>query len=183
MVSIGSDQQTLTIHLWDHGEHHRRHLLISLVCDLLELNKEQFKYRTSTVLKHNQRIVNVVPGDFTQSGRLDLLVMSQSSSKGQLDLSLYRAAVGGGLGEILDDFTSSRRPVTVPVETTPVSLPPSLESQPIPFDSTGDLRIDLLGISPPSSGEQGPFSVWQNVWNASEPNSAVYELCVRDHVC
>jgi len=54
------------------------------------------------VVKHNQRIVNVVPGDFTQSGRLDLLVMSQSpSSEGQLDLSLYRAAVGGGLGEIL----------------------------------------------------------------------------------
>ena len=22
MVSVGSDQQTLTVHLWDHGEHH-----------------------------------------------------------------------------------------------------------------------------------------------------------------
>lgn len=136
------------------------------------------------MLKHNQRIVNVVPGDFTQSGRLDLLVMSQpSSSKDQLDLSLYRAAVGGGLGEIVDDFTLSRRPLTVLVETTPVLLPPSSESQPIPFDSTGDLRIDLLGISSLSSGERGPFSVWQNVWNASKPNSAVYELCVRDRVC
>jgi hypothetical protein len=57
------------------------------------------------VLRHNQPIVNVVPGDFTQSGRLDLLVMSQPpSSRDQLDLSLYRAAVGGGIGEILDDF-------------------------------------------------------------------------------
>jgi len=52
------------------------------------------------MLRHNQRIVNVVPGDFTQNGRLDLLVMSQSpSSNGQLDLFLYHAAVGGGLGE------------------------------------------------------------------------------------
>ncbi|KAF9647285.1 hypothetical protein BDM02DRAFT_3098371 [Thelephora ganbajun] len=138
MVSVGSDQKTLTVHLWNH---------------------EQFKYRSSTVLRHNQRIVNVVPGDFTQSGRLDLLVMSQSpSSKDQLDLSLYRAAVGGGL------------------ETTPVLLPPSSGSQPIPFDSTGDLRIDLLGISPSSSGDRESFSVWQNVWNVSRPNSAIYEL-------
>lgn len=58
------------------------------------------------MLRHNQPIVNVVPGDFTQSGRLDLLVMSRSpSSQGQLDLSLYRAAVGGGLGGNLDNFT------------------------------------------------------------------------------
>jgi integrin alpha FG-GAP repeat containing protein 1 len=58
------------------------------------------------VLRHNQPVVNVVPGDFTQSGRLDLLVMSQSpSSQDQLDLFLYRAAAGGGLGEVLDHFT------------------------------------------------------------------------------
>lgn len=155
-----------------------------LVCDFLKLNQERFKYRTSTVLKHNQHIVNVVPGDFTQGGRLDLLVMSQSpSSNGQLDLFLYRAAVGGGLGEILGDFTSSQCPLMTPVETTPLSLPPSSGSQPIPFDSTGDLRIDLLGISPLSSGDQESFSVWQNVWNASRPNSLVYELYIRDSSC
>lgn len=136
------------------------------------------------MLRHNQRIVNVVPGDFTQSGRLDLLVMSQSSSPtSQLDLSLYRAAVGGGLGENLGDFASSERPLMVLIETTPLSLPPSSESQPIPFDSTGDLRIDLLGISPPSSGDQESFSVWKNVWNASRPNSPVFELYIRDYAC
>lgn len=136
------------------------------------------------MLRHNQPIVNVVPGDFTQSGRLDLLVMSQSpSSKDQLDLSLYRAAVGGGFGEILDSSALSPRPLTMLIETTPLSLPPSSESQPIPFDSTGDLRIDLLGISPSSSGDQETFSIWQNVWNASQPNSPVYELCARDRSC
>ena len=160
------------------------HLLTSLVCDLLKLNKERFKYRTSTVLRHNQRIVNIVPGDFTQSGRLDLLVMSQSSSsRGQLDLSLYRAAAGGGLGEVLYDSALSQRPLTVLVETTSLSLPPSSESQPIAFDSTGNLRIDLLGISPSPSGDQESFSVWQNVWNASEPNGPVYELCVPGRFC
>ena len=133
------------------------------------------------MLKHNQPVVNVVPGDFTQNGRLDLLVMSQSpSSNGQLDLFLYCAAVGGGLGEILGDFSLSQRPLMAPVETTPLSLPPSSGSQPIPFDSTGDLRIDLLGISPPSPGDPESFSVWQNVWNASQSNSPVYELCVCD---
>lgn len=67
------------------------------------------------MLRHNHPIVNVVPGDFTQSGRLDLLVMSQSPlSNAQLDLSLYRAAEGGGIGEILDNFASVLRPLTVP---------------------------------------------------------------------
>jgi integrin alpha FG-GAP repeat containing protein 1 len=106
--------------------------------------------------------------------------MSQSSSsQGQLDLFLYRAAAGGGLGEILDQFTPTRRSLTVIVEITPLLLPPSTESQPIPFDSTGDLRIDLLGI-PSSSGDRESFSVWENVWNESLPNSAVYELFVHN---
>ena len=147
------------------------------VCDLLKLSEDQFRYRTSTVLKHSQRIVNVVPGDFTQSGRLDVLVMSQPPLLGsQLDLFLYRAAVDGGFGEILGDFVRSECPLMALVETTPLSLPPSSESHPIPFDSTGDLRIDLLGIPPPPSGDGETFSVWQNVWNASRPNSPVYEL-------
>ena len=102
------------------------------------------------MLKHNQRIVNVVPGDFTQSGRLDILVMSQSPLLGsQLDLFLYRAAVGGGFGKILDNLVLSERPLMTPVDTTPLALPPSSESHPIPFDSTGDLRIDLLGTPSP----------------------------------
>lgn len=136
MASVASDQRTLTLHLWDH---------------------ERFQYRTSTMFRHPQPIVNVVPGDFTQSGRLDLLVMSRTSSQGQLDLFLYRASPNGGL------------------DPSPLTLPPSLESQPIPFDSTGDLRIDLLGISP-TSGDQGTFSTWRNVWNESLPNSPVFEL-------
>lgn len=135
------------------------------------------------MLRHSQPIVNVVPGDFTQSGRLDLLVMSRSpSSKSQLDLFLYRASPDEGLGEVLDYPMLNRRFLTALIETTPLSLPPSSESQPIPFDSTGDLRIDLLGISP-SSGDQESFSIWQNVWNASLPNSPLYELCVRHQAC
>ena len=133
------------------------------------------------MLRHNQHIVNVVPGDFTQSGRLDLLVMSQSpSSRGQLDLFLYRGAVDGGLGEILGGFAPSQRQLMILVETTSLPLPPSSASQPIPFDSTGDLRIDLLGVPSSSSGDQESFSVWQNVWNASQPNSPVYELYVHN---
>lgn len=135
------------------------------------------------MLRHSQPIVNVVPGDFTQSGRLDLLVMSQSPlSRGQLDLFLYRAAAGGSLGEVLEYFTLSQRFLMPFIESMPLSLPPSSESQPIPFDSTGDLRIDLLGISSSSDG-QGSFSTWQNVWNASLPDSAVYQLYVRDRIC
>jgi len=72
------------------------------------------------------------------------VVISKSpSSRGQLDLSLYRAAVGGDLGEF-SQFPFEWTSTDAARETTPLSLPPSSEAQPIPFDSTGDLRIDLL---------------------------------------
>ena len=113
MISVGSDQRTLTVHLWDHGE--RQYITFaSLICDLLKFNEERFTYRTSTVFKHNQPIVNALPGDFTQSGRLDLLVMGQSSSsKGKLDLFLYRASGTGDFGKPWGHLTSSHRFLTL----------------------------------------------------------------------
>lgn len=41
----------------------------------------------------------MVPGDFTHSGKLDLLVMSPSQVDGTLDLSVYFSRVGDGFGE------------------------------------------------------------------------------------
>lgn len=42
-------------------------------------------------------------------------------------------------------------------------------AQPIPFDATGDMRTDLLGLVPDASGNKKSFvpRVWSNVWDSS----------------
>ena len=59
---------------------------------------ELFSFVDAGALKHSRRVLNVVPGDFTHSGKLDLLVMSQSRSSDQIDLTLYPALTSGGFG-------------------------------------------------------------------------------------
>ncbi|KAJ7665373.1 hypothetical protein DFH06DRAFT_311965 [Mycena polygramma] len=135
-LTLGSDQQTLTVYLWSH---------------------EDFVFKPTTPFQHPRKIYNVVPGDFTHSGKLDLLVMAQSSTSNQLDLSLYPSLPGGGFD------TSS-----------PISIPPSALPQPIPIDVDGDMKIDMLGMTPSSQGSSSPFQVWQNVWNASQPHSPLF---------
>lgn len=68
---------------------------------------------------------------------------------------------GGAANEVLDVQNALR-------------LPPSSIPQPIPVDVDGDMKIDLLGISPTSFNLQ----LWQNVYNASVPDSPLFELCV-----
>lgn len=118
----------------------------------------EFTFKTASVFKHPENILNVVPGDFTQNGKLDLLVMSQSGLKNQLNLFMYLAHPEGGL------------------DTNPLSLPPSTQSQPIAFDLNGDLKIDMLGIPLSTANDPAPFRVWQNVWNESEPRGPVFEM-------
>lgn len=48
MVSVGSDQQTLTIHLWDHGEHH--HVTFSYLPLVTFLNST----KSNLNIKHQQ---------------------------------------------------------------------------------------------------------------------------------
>ena len=59
---------------------------------------ELFSFVDAGAFKHGRRVLNVVPGDFTHSGKLDLLVMSQSRSSDQIDLTLYPALTSGGFG-------------------------------------------------------------------------------------
>ena len=59
----------------------------------------------------------------------------------------------------------------------PLSLPPSALSQPIPIDTDGDMKIDLIGMTPASrANASSPLAVWQNVWNASQPDSPVFSV-------
>ncbi|KII89322.1 hypothetical protein PLICRDRAFT_109686 [Plicaturopsis crispa FD-325 SS-3] len=136
VLLLGSDQQTLSVWFWNHDE---------------------FFFKKSTSFQHPQRVHNVVPGDFTHNGKLDLLVMSQSQTRSQLDAAIYMASPGGGFG-----MTASA-----------VSVPPSTLSQPIPIDANGDMKIDLLGVTPASPNS---FQLWQNIWNASDPQSSVFSV-------
>ncbi|KAG6831217.1 hypothetical protein H0H92_012014 [Tricholoma furcatifolium] len=119
-----------------------------------------FVYEAATSFRHPRRVQNIVPGDFTHSGKLDLLVMSDSPSNNQLEMTLYSAPISGGFDV-----------------QNPLTVPPSTLSQPIPIDANGDLKIDLLGVTPSSQGNsKAPFQLWQNVWNASQPNSPLFEV-------
>jgi hypothetical protein len=123
-----------------------------------DAHQEEFTFKPSSVFKHRERVHNVVPGDFTQNGKLDLLVMSQSQSANQLNMYLYLARSQGGLS------------------ADPLSLPASTLSQPIPFDMNGDLKIDMLGIPASSANDLAPFRVWKNVWNASQPQGPLFTM-------
>ncbi|TFL07853.1 hypothetical protein BDV98DRAFT_39823 [Pterulicium gracile] len=135
VVSLTDDQQTLQIHFWNH---------------------QSFRYQLGPSIRHPHRIHNVVPGDFTHSGRLDLLVMSEGRLNDQLDIVVYPARPSGGF-----DATN-----TIDVQS-------SAKAQPVPFDMDGDMKIDLLGLPGSNSGL---LRVWQNSWNASASRPQLFDL-------
>ena len=132
-------------------------------------HQANFSFHRSASFRHPERIYNVVPGDYTHDGRLDLLVMSQSTSP-RLSLSIYPAMPGGGFCmQLLSPLPKS---TYNGIDMNPIELPPSTLAQPIPFDSDGQMRIDLLGLQPGVP----QLSMWKNVWNASEPSGPLYEM-------
>ncbi|KAI0320316.1 hypothetical protein OF83DRAFT_1162494 [Amylostereum chailletii] len=134
VMTLASDQKTLTVNLWDH---------------------EAFTFRRAASFVHPERVFNIVPGDFTHDGTLDILVMSQNAASNQLSMFLYTALPGGGF------------------DRDPLSIPPSTLSQPIPLDIDGDMKIDLLGAEP---GDASHLKVWQNVWNQSQTDGPLYDI-------
>ncbi|TBU24831.1 integrin alpha N-terminal domain-containing protein [Dichomitus squalens] len=136
LLTLGADHQTLYVYLWNH---------------------DKYTFQKATSFRHPQKVYNVVPGDFTQDGRLDLLVYSQSSKSGELSIQLYPGQPKGGFS------------------LPSVSAPSSVLAQPIPADISGDLKIDLFGITSPPS-PSSPFKVWQNVWNRTDPQSSIFNV-------
>jgi integrin alpha FG-GAP repeat containing protein 1 len=74
VIMLASDQHTLSVYLWSHDD---------------------FSFRRSASFRHPQRVYNVVPGDYTHNGRLDVLVMAQGTSSSQLSLSIYTSMPTG----------------------------------------------------------------------------------------
>ncbi|KAI8999088.1 hypothetical protein BD414DRAFT_476952 [Trametes punicea] len=135
LLTLGSDQQTLSIYLWDH---------------------DAYLFRKSVAFRHPRRVYNVIPGDFTQDGRLDLLVYGQSTRTSEVSIDLYVASPLGGF------------------DLDPITAPPSQAAQPMPMDVNGDLKIDLFGT--PSASSSSSFKVWQNVWNASASQPDIFSI-------
>ncbi len=66
---------------------------------LLTMHTDNFTFHRSASFRHPQRVYNVVPGDYTHDGKLDVLVMAQGTSTRQLSLSIYPSMPGGGFCE------------------------------------------------------------------------------------
>ena len=58
---------------------------------------EAYTFVKSSTFMHRQKVLNVVPGDFTQDGKLDMLVMGQDHS--QVSLQVYLGLPQGGFSE------------------------------------------------------------------------------------
>ncbi|KAI6097916.1 hypothetical protein EV401DRAFT_2040044 [Pisolithus croceorrhizus] len=137
MLSLDSDLQEISIYLWNHDE---------------------FVFQKASSIQHPSPISNVVPGDFTHDGKLDVLVMSGDTWRDTLSMTLYAGNNDG-------TFASQ-----------PISVPPSTLSQPIPVDINGDMKIDLLGMPTDRRGSSNPVQVWKNNWNTSNSEAPLFEL-------
>ncbi|KAJ8522676.1 hypothetical protein ONZ45_g812 [Pleurotus djamor] len=138
ILALGADQQTLQVYLWSH---------------------ESFYYQPSASFRHPRAVYNVVPGDFTHSGKLDLLVMGKGTDTNQLDMVVYAGLLGGSFDV-----------------NNPLAVPSSTLSQPIVVDVNGDMKMDLLGVTPSSRGSSNSLRVWQNTWNSSSPNPRLFDV-------
>jgi hypothetical protein len=67
--------------------------LLNSICYL-----ERFVYYQSAYFSHSAKVYNVVPGDFTHTGKLDLLVMGHDGTSGLLDMKLYMGMGTDGFG-------------------------------------------------------------------------------------
>ncbi|GJJ12216.1 hypothetical protein Clacol_006457 [Clathrus columnatus] len=113
---------------------------------------EKLIFKPSVSVRHSERIRNIVPGDYNNDGRLDLLVMS-GNTEGANAISVYFSDLIGGFER-------------------PVQAPSSATAQPFLVDSNGDMKIDLLGTSPINN----KLVLWKNIWNGTDPNNRVFNL-------
>ncbi len=120
--------------------------------------------------------MNVIPGDFTHSGKLDLLVLSHNQARSQLDLVLYPSVISGGFGDFVLCLACFRAENPSDIDN-PVAIDASSLSQPIVVDMNGDMKIDLLGMTAASEGNPDvSLKMWKNVWNDSSDARSLFQL-------
>ena len=135
---LSSDQRTITVWSWDRARY-------------------TFAPSGAPLVRAPFIVANVVPTDLDADGRLDLLLMGQTSPGGYSDRDL-RMAVCRGIGG-----RSFAEPVEIPASTL---------AQPLVFDAQGDMRGDLLAV--PAGGDR--LRMWNNTFGAAS-NSPPFTLC------
>ncbi|KAG8716700.1 hypothetical protein FRC09_015339, partial [Ceratobasidium sp. 395] len=159
LLVLSEDQRTVTAYLWQH---------------------DTFTYTqpTSFTLPFQNRIVNVVPADLNYDGRLDLLFMSSGSGKTLgLDVLLGNVVGKGVSFGMIDSQRGGEDETDCYLLAPPVSLPSSGSIQPLVLDSTGSMRLDLLGVD-----SNGKMQLWKNTGNADELYT-VTSSPLSDRVC
>ncbi|KAG0252825.1 hypothetical protein DFQ27_007823 [Actinomortierella ambigua] len=140
IITLGSDQQSFGVYLWDHTTWAFRQLKEATV--RIEQTPRSFI------------ITNIVPGDFNHDGRLDVLVMGQENPPGRPDSELQMRVY---LGNSDNGW-----------ETQYITVPSSTAQQPMTFDLNGDMRTDLLGYAYDGYQPANPqLSVWKNVYSVN----------------
>ncbi|SNX81963.1 uncharacterized protein MEPE_00668 [Melanopsichium pennsylvanicum] len=147
-ILVDSDRHTASIHLWDHT---------------------QFSFKrgaaASVQIASGQEISNIVAADINYDGRLDLLVMSQSTSTSSKEL-LMDVFLGKVDGSGLDSI--------------PLTVPSSTLAQPISIDASGDMQLDLLGIpftdlATPDK-QASKLKIWRNLLVDSNNSTAAFDI-------
>jgi integrin alpha FG-GAP repeat containing protein 1 len=57
---------------------------------------DAFTFVKADSFKHPRRVHNVIPGDFTQDGKLDLLVVADGTGSDSLSMAVYAGKPEGG---------------------------------------------------------------------------------------
>ncbi|KAJ1030055.1 hypothetical protein NDA16_000968 [Ustilago loliicola] len=147
-IVVDSDRQTASIHLWDHTRFGFNH-----------------DPAASVQVATGQKISNIVAADINYDGRLDLLVMSQSTSSSSKQLSMD-VFVGQLDGSGFDSI--------------PLTVPPSVLAQPITIDASGDMQMDLLGLpfsdNPSTPQDASDLKIWRNLLVESANNTAAFDI-------
>lgn len=66
---------------------------------------DEFGFKKASSIRHSSTVTNVVPGDFTHDGKLDILVMSADTGRDTLNMAVYRGNHDGTFGaSLVSDF-------------------------------------------------------------------------------
>ncbi|KAG2182189.1 hypothetical protein INT43_007116 [Umbelopsis isabellina] len=101
-------------------------------------------------------IENVVPGDFTYDGQLDVLVMGRSNPNNAGDEIKMRVYKGNGNDTIDPNY---------------IGIPSAKLAQPMVADISGDMKSDLLGYAWDDTAAHPTLSIWNNIADPGNPNS------------
>jgi hypothetical protein len=132
---------------------------------------DEFVFKSAGSFKHPKPVHNVIPGDFTQDGTLDLLVVADGISSNTLSMTVYTGQIAGGFCEYY--LRDGSAPAEACVASSTLSVPPSSTVQPFVVDANGDLKIDLLGHTSTSGNN---FKIWKNVWNSSSAHPDLFTV-------